>query len=148
MQINSLKLKNKRKKKKTIGRGGKKGTYCGRGGKGQSARSGSSINPLFEGGRSTLIDHMKKLRGFKSPHAKKNIVKLDQLESKFKDGETVDIESLIKNRLVGKIEAKDGVKILGGGKISKKLTFHKDIFLSASAKEAIQKAGGKVASSE
>jgi large subunit ribosomal protein L15 len=58
MQINTLKIKTPKKKRKTIGRGGKKGTYSGKGNKGQKARSGSKLDPLFEGGRSTLIDHM------------------------------------------------------------------------------------------
>ena len=69
MQIHELNTK-KRKAKKTIGRGGKRGTYSGKGNKGQKARSGGSMDPLFEGGRSSLVERMKKLRGFKSTHAK------------------------------------------------------------------------------
>ncbi|HPN96725.1 MAG TPA: 50S ribosomal protein L15 [Candidatus Moranbacteria bacterium] len=145
MQINSLQLKNKRKKRKTIGRGGKKGTYSGKGMKGQKARSGVSINPLFEGGRSTLIDHMKKKRGFKSSRPKKTIVDLSRLDKKFKDGETINAESLIKAKLIDKIEAKNGVKIIGNGKIKNKFIVGNEILLSASSKEAIEKAGGKIA---
>src|SRR3989339_2115462 len=101
MQIHQLKVKTQ-KKKRTIGRGGKKGTYSGRGMKGQKARSGASINPLFEGGRSTLVDHMKKARGFKSPHPKKNIVKLSSLEKNFKDGDIINSNSLLEKRLLSK----------------------------------------------
>jgi large subunit ribosomal protein L15 len=148
MQINNLKLTERKKKRKTIGRGGKKGTYSGKGNKGQKARSGAHVDPLFEGGRSTLIDHLKKKKGFKSGYAKKNIVKLKDIEKNFKDNDTVSTGSLVKSGLVDKRQAKNGIKILGEGKISKKLTIDKNIFLSVSAKEAIAKAGGKVSSGE
>jgi large subunit ribosomal protein L15 len=144
MQLHNLKLKNKRKKKKIIGRGGKKGTYCGKGMKGQKARSGAHVNPLFEGGRSTLIDHMKKKRGFKSLKAKKAIVKLAALDKKFKDGDEVNAKSLISLGLVDKMEALGGIKILGGGEIKKKFHISKDILLSSSSLRAIEKAGGKI----
>ncbi len=144
MQINTLQLKNKRKKRKTIGRGGKKGTYCGKGNKGQKARSGAHVDPLFEGGRSTLIDHMKKVRGFKSRTAKKAVASLEMIEKKFKNGEVINKESLIKSGIIGKLEAQDGIKIVGSGKITKKLTIDRSIFLSAAAKSAIEKAGGKI----
>ncbi|MFA4817580.1 MAG: 50S ribosomal protein L15 [Parcubacteria group bacterium] len=144
MLINTLKLKFKRKKRKTIGRGGKKGTYCGKGNKGQKARSGAHVDPLFEGGRSTLIDHMKKVRGFKSRTAKKAVASLEMIEKKFKDGEVVDKESLVKSQIIGKLEAQDGIKIVGSGKFTKKLTIDKNILLSAAAKSAIEKAGGKI----
>jgi large subunit ribosomal protein L15 len=135
MQANDLKLKNKRKKRKTIGRGGKKGTYSGKGNKGQKARSGGNVDPLFEGGRSTLIDHMKKKKGFTSRKEKKSAVQLSAIEKKFKDGETVNVDSLIKAGLVDKMKRKSGVKIIGGGTISKKLVFDKDILFSASIKK-------------
>jgi len=90
---------------------------------------------LFEGGRSTLIDHMKKKKGFTSKKEKKNAVQLSAIEKKFKDGETVSVDSLIKAGLVDKIKRKSGVKIIGGGKISKKLVFDKDILFSASIKK-------------
>jgi len=144
MQINNLKVKNRKKRKKIVGRGGKKGTYSGRGNKGQKARSGAHIDPLFEGGRSTLIDHMKKKRGFKSGKSKALVIDIKQLEKKFKDGETVDIESLIKVGLIDKIKSTK-VKILGKAILKKKLNVGKGILLSASAKESLEKAGGKVA---
>jgi len=113
MQINDLKIKTPRKTKKTVGRGGKKGTYSGRGCKGQKARSGVSIDPLFEGGRSTLIDHMKKKRGFKSNKLPKIAIKFATLSKKFKTGEKVTLENLLEKKLIRKSELKQGVKILG-----------------------------------
>ncbi|HCP08397.1 MAG TPA: 50S ribosomal protein L15 [Candidatus Moranbacteria bacterium] len=145
MQIHTLKLNNRRKKKKTIGRGGKKGTSSGKGNKGQKARSGAHVDPLFEGGRSTLIDHMKKKKGFKALDGKNAVVSLEKLERKFKDGEVVNKETLIKSKIVDRIDADKGIKILGDGTVlSKKLTIAKGIKLSASAKEAIEKSGGKI----
>ena len=141
MQINELQLKNKRKTKKTIGRGGKKGTYSGRGMKGQKARSGASINPLFEGGRSTLVDHLKKKRGFKSPHPKKININLSDLENDFKTGDVVSVDSLIEKGLISKKEIKNTkIKILGNGKLTKKISIDKEILMSKSAQEAIKKA--------
>ncbi|HRZ95082.1 MAG TPA: uL15m family ribosomal protein [Candidatus Moranbacteria bacterium] len=139
MQINSLKLKNRRKKRKTIGRGGKKGTYSGKGNKGQKARSGAKVDPLFEGGRSTLIDHMKKKRGFKALNCKKAIINLENISKKFKSGDLVSAESLIKAGLVDKMEAKNGIKVLGGKDIKIKLSFDKKILLSKSVKETVEK---------
>lgn len=143
MQIHELKTK-KRKAKKTIGRGGKRGTYSGKGNKGQKARSGGSMDPLFEGGRSSLVERMKKVRGFKSLYAKKAIVKLENLENKFKDGETVNRENLIAQGLVDKNYQANEIKILSNGKLSKKLIVEKNILLSKSAKDAIIKAGGEI----
>lgn len=143
MQIHQLTVK-KRKAKKTIGRGGKRGTYSGRGNKGQKARSGASIDPLFEGGRSSLIERLKKVRGFKSLHAKKAVVKLAALDKAFGDGDIVSIESIVAAKIVRKSEAKDGIKILATGEINKKLTISADILLSETAKDAIIKAGGTI----
>lgn len=143
MQIHELKSK-KRKARKTVGRGGKRGTYSGKGNKGQKARSGASIDPLFEGGRSSLIERLKKVRGFKSTHPKKTVVKLADLDKKFKDGETISVETLIKAGLLDKKDSKSGVKILSSGEISKKLTIAKGILFSETAKDAIIKAGGTI----
>jgi large subunit ribosomal protein L15 len=135
--INELKIK-KRKKKKTIGRGGKRGTYSGRGNKGQKARSGAHIDPLFEGGRSSLVERLKKVRGFKSPHSKKNNLNLNDLERNFKNGEEVNIKSLIERGLTDKIEARKGFKILGTGKLTKKVVIDKEILMSVSVKKIIE----------
>lgn len=143
MQIHQLTVK-KRKDKKTVGRGGKRGTYSGKGNKGQKARSGASIDPLFEGGRSSLVERLKKVRGFKSLQAKKAVVKLEALEKSYKDGDVVSIETLLAAKLVDKADVKNGVKILASGTVAKKLTISAELLLSQTAKDAIIKAGGQI----
>jgi len=148
MQIHTLKLK-KRKQKKSVGRGGKKGTYSGRGNKGQKARSGVSIDPLFEGGRSSLIDRMKKIRGFKSIKAKALIVDIVKLGEKFKDGDTVNRETLIKKNFFDKMETEGKrIKILGNSPIKIKLTIGQNILISAASRKAIETAGGEIQKAE
>lgn len=143
MQIHQLTVK-KRKDKKTVGRGGKRGTYSGKGNKGQKARSGASIDPLFEGGRSSLVERLKKVRGFKSLAAKKTVVKLEALEKAYKDGDIVSMETLLAAKIVDKADVKNGVKILTTGVLTKKLTISAELLLSQTAKDAIIKAGGKI----
>jgi len=88
---------------------------------------------------------MKKKKGFKALDGKNAVVSLEKLERKFKDGEVVNKETLIKSKIVDRIDADKGIKILGDGTVlSKKLTIAKGIKLSASAKEAIEKSGGKI----
>ncbi|HBB36614.1 MAG: 50S ribosomal protein L15 [Candidatus Moranbacteria bacterium GW2011_GWC1_45_18] len=140
MQIHQLKIKS-RKPKRRIGRGGKKGTYSGRGVKGQKSRSGANINPIFEGGRSTLIEHLPKLRGFKSIHPQNQIIGLDKINKIFDEGAVVSPQALREKRIIRKIKVP--VKILGNGEITKKITFEKCL-VSKSAKEKIEKAGGIV----
>lgn len=135
MQIHSLKLKTARPKRKTIGRGGKKGTYCGKGCKGQKARTGAHVDPLFEGGRSTLIDHMKKKRGFTSGKNKRTAISLKAVEKKFKAGDKINVDSLIKAGLVDKLKRANGVKIIGGGKHTKKLEYDASFLFSKSIKK-------------
>lgn len=94
MQVHQLSVA-KRKRRKLIGRGGKRGTTAGRGSNGQKSRSGASVDPLFEGGRSTFLERLKKVRGFKSIHQKRCLVTLAELESAFVSGETVMIAALI-----------------------------------------------------
>lgn len=126
-------------RKKVVGRGlgSGHGTYSTRGGKGQTARTGHSKMPArFEGGRQPLIRQIPKGRGFKSLAAKAFAVKMDQL-SVFQDGDIVTIASLKKHGLVPNSTTR--VKILQG-KLTRKLTFK--VPVSATAKEAISKAGG------
>jgi large subunit ribosomal protein L15 len=134
MLINDLKLNGQRKKKKTIGRGGKKGTYSGRGCKGQKARSGGNVNPLFEGGRSTLTDHMKKKRGFLSKKPKNAIVKFASLVKVFEEGAKITAEALVAKKLVKRVEAQNGIKILGPSDGKIKFVFDEKILLSKSVK--------------
>ncbi|MCX6763807.1 MAG: 50S ribosomal protein L15 [Candidatus Moranbacteria bacterium] len=146
MQINTLKV-NAKKKRKTIGRGGRKGTYSGRGNKGQKARTGAHIDPLFEGGRSTLIDHMKKKRGFTSRQIKPVAIQFSLIEKKMKDGETITLESLMKVGIIDKIKAPK-VKIIGRGETQKKFTFSQDILMSQSAKKSFGKSSKKIEKKE
>lgn len=148
MQANTLKLTVARKRKKQqIGRGGKKGTFSGKGMKGQKARSGVSIDPLFEGGRSSLIDRLKKVRGFKSFKPKAVAISLAQLESKFAAGAVINKEGLVLAGLVKTKDAKRRVKILGtAAEIKQKFTIGKDVLVSETSRKSIEKAGGMIES--
>jgi large subunit ribosomal protein L15 len=139
-----LQMSQPRKKKKTIGRGGKKGTYSGKGNKGQKARSGAHVDPLFEGGRSTLIDHMKKKRGFTSRTKKRSIVQIADIEKNFENGAIISIESLVNMKLVARKNIPLGIKVLGNSKLTKKFVFEKEIFISETVKKAIVVAGGEI----
>jgi large subunit ribosomal protein L15 len=134
MQIHELKLP-ARKGKKTIGRGGKRGTTSGRGTKGQKARSGGNVDPLFEGGRSSFIQRAKKMRGAKASILPKRFtVTLTMLERAFEEGEKVTVEALIAKKVVERSARVRGVKIVHTGALSKKLTL--DVGIPASAKAA------------
>lgn len=131
-----------KKKSKRIGRGHGSGwgKTAGKGHKGQKARSGGSIRPGFEGGQMPLQRRIPK-RGFNNIFAKNIVaINLSVLGRKFNDGDTVDVEAL---RAAGIVKNSfDAVKVLGNGKLDKKLTVKVSAF-SASAKAAIEAAGGK-----
>ena len=135
MQIHELKVA-KRKERKRIGRGGKTGTTAGRGSNGQKSRTGSSVDPLFEGGRSTLLERMKKVRGFKSIHAKKHTVTLTDLDRKLADGDVVTLALLVEKRVVDKKALHEGAKIVATGTLTKKLSLGADVSASLTAKKA------------
>ncbi len=123
MQIHQLKPKRKNKPAKRIGRGGKRGTFSGRGVKGQKSRSGThKIQPIIR----ELIKRYPKLRGYRQ-NPKKEFevaINLSKLDKVFKDGEKVTPDSLIEKGLIGKIKGKmPEVKILGTGELTKKLKF-------------------------
>jgi large subunit ribosomal protein L15 len=121
---------------------GSKGTFAGRGCKGQNARAGGGVRPGFEGGQSGLLMRMPKLRGFKNPNrVETQIVNLDKLELTFADGAKVNLISLCEAGLIRKNNTK--VKILGEGELTKKLTVE-EVLVSETAKAAIEKAGGTV----
>lgn len=127
--------------RKRIGRGhgSGQGKTAGKGHKGQKARSGGSIRPGFEGGQMPLQRRVPK-RGFNNIFAKKIVtVNVSDL-AKFESGATVDTEALIASGLIKK--AYDGVKILGNGDLSVKLTVKATAF-SEAAKNKIEAAGGK-----
>jgi len=137
-----------RKEKKRIGRGGKKGTYSGKGNKGQKSRSGGNIRPGFTGQDTTLVQRSPKIRGFTSPNLPNIIVNLDTLEKHFAKGETVSPESLMEKKLINLSKRSRSrkiarVKILRTGKIDKALTIE-GCLVSKGAKSAIEEAGGKI----
>lgn len=142
MQIHELKLA-PRKKTQRIGRGGKRGTTAGRGTKGQGAH-GKKKDPLFEGGRSSLVERMKKLRGFKSIYQKLFTVTLDRLEKHFKEGEKVTRDAFVEKKIFGKVVRRAGVKIVNTGKLTKKLVIGKDIELTTGAAEALRTGGSTI----
>jgi large subunit ribosomal protein L15 len=131
------------KKKRILGRGqgSGRGTTAGKGNKGQKARSGGKTYIGFEGGQMPLYRRIAR-RGFSNYPFKKEyqVVNLAEIEKRFEDGEIVDHGSLISKGLV---KGPVPVKILGDGVLTKKVTV-KEIKLSASAKEKIEKAGGTV----
>lgn len=137
MQIHQLTVA-KKKARKRIGRGGKRGTTAGRGSNGQKSRSGASVDPLFEGGRSTFLERLKKVRGFKSIHQKKCVVKLSALEKVYQDGETVSLATLVEKKMAPKTALSRGVKIVATGTLKKKLTLGKDVTASAKAQTFFQ----------
>ena len=126
-------------KRKGRGAGTGNGKTAGRGHKGQKARSGGSIRAGFEGGQMPLARRIPK-RGFNNIFAKPlEIVNLSALTA-FADGDTVTAQALLDKGILSKCEY--GYKVLGNGKVSKKVTVQASAF-SASAKEAIEAAGGK-----
>ena len=125
--------------RKGRGPGSGNGKTAGKGHKGQNARSGGGVRPGFEGGQLPLYRKLPK-RGFKNRFAVNYaIVNVCDL-NKFEDGAVVDLEALLAAKLVRK--ELDGLKVLGGGELTKKLTVKATVF-SASAKEKIEAAGGK-----
>ena len=120
------------------GHGSGNGKTAGKGHKGQKARSGAP-RPGFEGGQMPLYRRIPK-RGFTNINSKEIVaINVDKLE-KFADGDVVTVEALLETGIIS--NPKDGVKILGNGELTKKLTVQANAF-SASAKEKIEALGGK-----
>ena len=145
MQLYDIRPTIKRKHRKRVGRGGKRGTYSGKGLKGQKSRAGAGIKPGFRGGDTPLWKKFPKARGaskkvdaksrgFQLHHPKPEIVNLRDLNKRFSEGEIVSPKSLMEKRLVKKI--KHGVKILGKGELKKRLIF-KNVEMSKSIKGKI-----------
>ncbi len=127
-------------RKKVVGRGigSGHGTYATRGNKGQTKRTGHTKMPVgFEGGRQPLMRQLPKLRGFRSLNGKAAAVSVSELDV-FKDGDTVDLKSLVEKSII--LEGQKA-KLLAG-EIKRSLNIK--LPASASAKAAIEKAGGKV----
>ena len=126
--------------RKGRGPGSGNGKTAGKGHKGQNARSGGGVRPGFEGGQFPIYRQHPK-RGFNNYFATNYaIVNVEDL-NRFVDGTVVDIDVLLAARIIRK--PMDGLKVLGNGEITKKLTVKAAVF-SATAKEKIEAAGGKV----
>jgi large subunit ribosomal protein L15 len=138
MQLHQLKRETKIKKKKRVGRGGKKGTYSGRGIKGQKSRAGRKLKPIIR----EILKKYPKLRGYRFKEKKDDyeIVNLDILDKKFEAG-TLITPQLLKEKNIIKREVK--VKILGKGELKKKLIF-KGFLFSKKARDKILKQGGEI----
>ncbi|MCS7184123.1 MAG: uL15 family ribosomal protein [Patescibacteria group bacterium] len=142
MLINQIQFR--LKKKKRIGRGGKRGNYSGRGLKGQKSRAGRKIRPADR----DIILKFPKLRGFKFKPLREKplVVNLDKLNQKFENGESVDINSLVEKKVIKIPKSKKNIKIkiLGRGEIEKKLIFSDKLLFSQSALEKIKSSGSEI----
>jgi large subunit ribosomal protein L15 len=129
------------KKRKTVGRGGSRGGTSGKGTKGQNARSGGRVGPIFEGGQMPLHRRLPK-RGFNNARFRNEweIVSLKSLDEIFAENAKIDKAALVES---GLISGKGLVKILGGHQLKKKFDVAVDA-CSKSAIEEITKLGGNV----
>jgi len=142
-KLNSFKLPTKRKSRNRVGRGnGSKGTYSGRGLKGQKSRSGGGVPLFFEGGQLPLVKRLPFLRGFKNRFKKDfSIISLSDIENKFNEGDHVNAESLFGLNLIR--NKTSNVKILGNGNLKKslKISVHA---ITKSAEAKIKKSGSTI----
>jgi large subunit ribosomal protein L15 len=142
MQLHELKPKNAFRRKKRVGRGGKKGTYAGKGGKGQTRRSGFRLKPLVR----EWLKKYPKLRGYRFSVIEEapDTVDIAALEKKFSAQEIVTPKTLAEKKL---IHSKNGklpkVKIMGDGEITKILIIS-GCKVSKKAKQKIEKVGGEI----
>ena len=152
MQLDTLRPKHTAQKEKRIARGGKKGTTSGKGTKGQKSRAGARIRPGFRGGDNPIWKLFPKQRGatkkvdikhskFQVRYHKPAVINLDVLNSNFKDGDKVEPKVLVKRGVIG--NAKNGIKVLSDGELTKKLNFS-GLKFSKSAREKILKSGSTI----
>jgi len=142
MQIHTLTPKHKKPQKKRIGRGGKKGTYSGRGMKGQKSRAGNHPAPVVR----ELLKRYPKLKGYRrvKRQRKPQSVTLAVIERKFSKDEVVSPSALIQKGLIKRQKSTaPKVKIVGLLKLKHALTIQGCI-LSLGAKKSIEKSGGKI----
>ena len=125
--------------RKGRGAGSGNGKTAGKGHKGQKARSGGGVRPGFEGGQMPLQRRVPK-RGFNNIFASEYVAINVDVLNRFEDGAVVDAEAISKAGIVK--NTRDGIKVLGRGELTKKLTVVAAGF-SATAKEKIEAAGGK-----
>ena len=126
--------------RKGRGPGSGNGKTAGKGHKGQNARSGGGVRPGFEGGQLPLYRKLPK-RGFNNKFAVNYAIVNVSALNVFEDGAVVDLATLVEKRIVRK--PLDGLKVLGKGELTKKITVKATVF-SATAKEKIEAAGGKI----
>jgi len=142
VQLHQIPSPKNQKSAKRIGRGGKRGTYSGKGVKGQKSRAGRKLRPEWR----DMLKSIPKRRGykFKSIQTKPVILNLADLNKFFKDGEVVSITTLSKKGLVTRVKGRmPEVKILGKGELSRKLSI-KGLSVSKSVSEAIKKVSGTI----
>jgi len=157
MDLSKLKPTNYKPKKKRIGRGGNRGTFSGKGSKGQKSRAGAGVKPGFRGGDNRIWQLFPKQRGASkkpgnsSPHHKhrffsykKGKMAVLNLEyfNKFKDGQVISPEKLNESGMSSK-DISSGIKILGGGELKKKIIFEGFRF-SKSAQSKVLRMGGTI----
>ncbi len=156
MELHQLKPKSPRTYSKRVGRGGKRGTFSGKGTKGQKSRAGAGVKPGFRGGDNRLWQLFPKQRGASSkpgnsrPHAKHRyfqlrhnksaVLNLDVL-NKFADGTLITPELLLEKGVI--MNSSNGVKVLSNGELKRKLEFQ-GLEFSAPAREKVTKAGGLI----
>ena len=159
MNLSNLKPNTLRKSEKRVGRGGKRGTFSGKGSKGQKSRAGASVRPGFRGGDNRIWQLFPKQRGASkkpgragndSPHRKHRFYQLRRDKSavinveefnKFSDGETVNPGILFEKGILRRMDK--NIKVLGDGELGRKLAFE-GFILSKSARDKIVKAGGTI----
>jgi len=142
MQIHELKPKTSFKKAKRVGRGGKKGTYSGKGNKGQHSRAGTRFQPIVR----EWLKKYHKLRGYRFNVQEDRAINfnLSDLEKLFESGEVVSAKTLIEKKLIKKTEGKNPkIKILAKGKLTKSLIIEGCI-VSKKAKEIIEEQKGQI----
>jgi len=127
--------------RKGRGVGSGNGKTAGRGHKGQNARAGGGVRPGFEGGQMPIYRRLPK-RGFNNKRFAAQYVEINVSDlERFDDGAIIDAEVLKSSGIISLPKVNDGIKILGNGDLTKKLTVKANAF-TAGAKEKIEKAGG------
>jgi large subunit ribosomal protein L15 len=142
MQLHQLQKSKAVRDKKRVGRGGKRGTYSGKGVKGQKSRAGRKLRPEWR----DALKSIPKMRGYRfgGIQDKPAVLNLGLIEKLFADGAVVTPKILLQKKLISKISGHlPAVKILAGGQLKKKLSFS-GLKISQPARVAIEKAGGTI----
>ena len=141
MKLHTMSSKAPRQNRNRVGRGpgSGNGKTSGRGQNGQNSRSGGGVRLGFEGGQTPLARRLPK-RGFTNFNRKEYAIVNVETLNRFEEGTTVNVALLLEKGIIKK--ELSGLKVLGNGELTKKLTVEAVKF-SKSAKEAIEKAGGK-----